>query len=288
MLNKNLMVFAPPNASAAPKAAPSAATGEEQQSTAASPSPKLEQVRDVVDNISEGEFEFPCPPWNDPFDCAPPNEPQLAPDEEDEVRQEQAENGTEIPPIDENTEFAAEIKPDEETVNNTVKIIDGVKRALITVSQAVKEGLTERPKQREYKNIAKFDKIKFGKPKESQPSILPKLLIASAVTIAASVYFGVEANSYYIAHRNEAGITPLKCTFAWLMETDTLQTRFSPMYTDIFFTAFGVTAFIIAAALLLIWDSSAGKKRRREGREHGNARLATPTDFKKYKARFMD
>ena len=247
----------------------------------------VKKPEDEIDNFYEGIIPFEGE-LTDPFDCLPPNEPHLEEDEEEAVRQEQEENGTKIPPIDENTEFEAEVVPTEETIRNTYIIIDGIKRVLQTAAQMLSEAADSAlPVRRQYKNVAKFDKINHAKPKESQPSMMPKLIIAASITVSASAYFGVMANSYFIANADKKP-TAMQCTFGWLMSMDTLQTSMSPLYADIFFTAFFIIAFIVAAVLFLMYDSSAGKKRRREGKEHGAGRLATPTDFKKFKGRFMD
>jgi hypothetical protein len=244
---------------------------------------------DEIDNFYEGIIPFDGE-LTDPFDCLPPNEPHLDEEEEEAVRQEQEEKRTEIPPVDENTEYETEVVLDEKAIQNTYIIINGIKKVLQTAAQMLSEATDAvLPQKRQYKNVAKFDKISHAKPKESQPSMMPKLILSAGITVAISAYFGVMANSYFIANADKKPTpTGMQCTFSWLMSMDTLQTDMSPFYADIFFTAFFVTAFIIAVALFLVYDSSAAKKRRREGKEHGAGRLATPTDFKKFKSRFMD
>lgn len=242
---------------------------------------------DEIDNYYEDMIPFDGE-LTDPFDCLPPNEPQLNEQEAEAIRQEQEENGTAIPPISETTEYETEVIPDESTVKNTEIVIDGISRVLQKMGESLSSAVDAIiPKKREYKNTAQFDKIAFAKPKDAQPSILPKLMLAAVATIAVSAYFGVEANSYYIANAVKKP-TGMQCTFGWLMEADSLAINLTPLYTDIFFTAFGIAAFIMAVVIFFIWDSSSQKKRRREGKEHGAGRLATPSDYKKFKKRFMD
>lgn len=277
MINKNLMF------GGSSVMTPSSAEPEEAEQRAA-PLPE----GDVVDSLVEGEFDYPMPEWNDPFDCLPPSDPpQLSEEEEEEVRRIQQEEGTEVPPIDENTEFEAVIEPVKEVTDNTVMIIDGIKKVLKTAIEESASGEEAKQKQkRVYKNKAKFEKAKFAKPKESQPSMKPKLIILSTAVIGISSYFGVEASSYYMRHHNDdATLTPMKSAFAWLMD---MPEMYFPIHWETFFTTFLLIAFIAAVAVFFMWDSSEGKKRRREGKEHGDGRLATPTDFKKFKGRFMD
>lgn len=273
MLNHSLMMFGNK-----PEPAEDAAERPEQTSA-----PIAEG--EVIDNISEGELDFPMPELNDPFDCLPPNEPQLVLEEEENVRREVEENETFVPSVDENTEYIAEIEPDEEAVNNTVKIIDGVKRAVITAKDALKAGTEITVPKRQYTNVAKFRKATFAKTKNPQQSVLPKVIMGAVAAVAAGIYFGLEANSYYLANAKR-NPTWLNCTFGWLADPPTI--RLSPFYSDIFFGAFACTVFIVGAILLLMWDSASGKKRRREGKEHGASRLATPSDFRKFQKRFMD
>lgn len=276
MINTNLMLGRKHNSDAA---------SETPEESLRQPQPLKEEER--PDNYYEEVISDFYEELTDPFDCLPPNEPQLDEAEEAAVREEQEKSGTEIPPISENTEFEAEIVPDEETVNNTIIIIDGIAHVLKRVSEVLTEAEQILVPKRKYKNVAKFDKISHAKPKESQPSIVPKLLIAGGASVAAGIWFGIEANSYFIANADKKP-TGMQCTFGWIMQYDTLKINLSPLYGDIFFTAFGIVVFIMAVIIFFVWDSSAGKKRRREGKEHGDGRLATPSDFKKFKSRFMD
>lgn len=260
-------------------------SGEAKKEIEQAPAQKV-NPEDEIDNFYEGIM--PCEgELTDPFECLPPNEPQLDTEEKEAVRQEQEEQGTTIPPINENTQFTAEIIPDEEKIQNTVIIIDGVKRVLQSAAQILSEANIVILPKRKYKNVAKFDKINHAKPKEAQPSMLPKLIMAIGITLALSAYFGIEANSYYIANQDKAP-TAMQCAFGWIMEYDSLTMALSPFYADIFFAAFGMVAFIMAVVIFFMWDNSEQKKRRREGKEHGAGRLATSSDFKKFKSRFMD
>ena len=247
---------------------------------------------DEVENHIE-EIELPvqggvyfCNPLEN-FD--PPKElPPLAKEEIDEV--EKNSNSPPVPDLTEpETEIEVEVKPDEQEINRTMKMIDGVKRVLDIVSDVIKYESKDSAPVREVKTKPQFDKITFGKPKEINTSFLPKLIFAICACITIGLVFGFQASSYY----NFTGGSKegnLSYAFGWLFALEDPNYHFTlePFNGSVFGAAFATSLFVVAAILLLIWDSSARKKASRVGHEHGAAHLATPSDFSKYKARFME
>lgn len=273
--------------------------------------PEPDDDDEIIDSIRQGEVYIgESPLWCDPFDCQFPNEPELDYEEEEELKSELEEKGESID-VSEDTEFITEVEVSEDTQNRIFQIIDSCRDVLEAFNEGIsgsdekaasnddksgkssigiadKKDITyvvDSSPRRKYTNKATFERAKFGQIEDADPPVLPKLIFAIVVTLIAASYFGVMANSYFIANQSE-NPTALKCALGWMSNTPPIS--LSPLYADIFFTAFGIIVAVAAVAILLIWDNLTQKKARREGKEHGNARFATMSDYKKYRQRHMD
>ena len=239
---------------------------------------------EIIDSIRQGEIVLGSSPfWCDPFDCQYPNEPELDDEEEKELIGRLHELGKETD-LPEDQEFAAEITISEDTINRLHQIIDGCREVLKEFTDDDTDVIVSEPR-RKYTNQATFEKATFGKVEDAEPSIRNKLIASVIVTLAISSYFGIMANSYFIANSGNVRNT-FECFFSWFFNDTPIC--LSPFYVDIFFTSFGIAFAVCAVAALLFWDRAAQRKARREGVEHGNARFATMSDYKKYRQRHMD
>lgn len=139
---------------------------------------------------------------------------------------------------------------------------------------------------RTYNKVAEMPKITYAKAAKEKTLLgtVVKLLIACS---ACGGFFGVYANSYMAAHVKEKP-TPMTCAFSWIMEFDTLPINVSQIYPDAlgmgFLMGFGILGII---GLFILLDNDA-KKQSRVGHEHGAARLATNSDYKTFKNKFME
>lgn len=166
-------------------------------------------------------------------------------------------------------------------------VIDGVAIALKEiVREATAFNPTKLVKVREYKNKAVMPKINHAKPVDKTGSGKKRFIFFLLVAVGFAVFGGVQANSLYV-YKDGNVTSLLSCSFAWLMETN-MPISISPLYTDVFFTAFGVWLGVLGIIGLFIYLDSDQRKQSRVGHEHGNARLGNSRDFKKYKIRFME
>ncbi len=160
--------------------------------------------------------------------------------------------------------------------------------------EIIEEGLniaritgTNAERVRTYTNKAVYFKQKHAKAKDGGDNPLKKLLIMALVCCAVGVFGGVYANSFWVS-KNGVVESSLSCAFSWLMEFDTLPVSVSPLDMSAFMAGFGVWGGIMALIMFFSWDSSQRKKRNRDGKEHGDAKLMNSSGFKKYRNRFME
>lgn len=182
------------------------------------------------------------------------------------------------------------------TVNRMIteeeeKAIKAVKESTAELCKTVldeksKELTAELPKVREYTNKAEFEKINYAKPVEAKGSWKKKLLILLIACFVVGCFLAVKANSYFV-YTNGKTTDGIACTFSWLMADD-MPYALTPFNSSIFMTAFGIGAGLVAIVGIFIYLESEQKRQSRVGHEHGNARLGTASDFKKFKTRFMD
>lgn len=180
-----------------------------------------------------------------------------------------------------------EIKKEEEEkhlIIDDIKIVTAVVKTGVQQSQTVTNENT--PHLREYNNKPKFYKPVFGKAKTGENN-LKKYLFMAISSVAVGIFGGVEANSYYLAVGGKVPNT-LSCSWGWLTMFDTMTPNISPFYANVFFTAFAIWGSALGLVFLLGSMNSAEKKASRVGHEHGNMRLSTKSDFKKYINKFMD
>ena len=246
--------------------------------------PEPDGQDEIIESMLQGELTLGNSPfWCDPFDCQFPNEPELDPDEEEELIRLLSEQGIETE-LSDDQDYAAELTISEDTQNRIYQIMENCRSVLKDISDLVPDVIESHPR-RKYTNKATFEKAQFGQVEDADPPIWPKLMVAAGITLIIASYFGVMANSYFIAKEGKVN-NAFECFYGWIQAQPPVS--LSPLYADIFFVAFGIAAAICAAAILIIWDNSAQKKARREGKEHGNARFATMGDYKKYRQRHMD
>ena len=167
---------------------------------------------------------------------------------------------------------------------------------------------------REFKEVPKpktpaNNKKKYGKKgassangADTETPLAKKLVIVAIVIALISTFVGVKANSGWCALygnvpqqviriggkvvEQEAQEEP--SLFNCLIEGLSAPTCMSPFSAGTFFSAFALTFVIGAAVYFFIWSEEDLRKRTRDGHEHGKARLATPSDFKKYREKFME
>lgn len=198
---------------------------------------------------------------------------------------EDIEQSQEVSFIREKT--AEEIKKERQAARLIIEGNEIVKQVVHTGVVALETSAdSSTPHIREYTNKAKFYKPHYAKPKSRGQAFLKKCLIAIAVAIGIGIWLGVEANSYYIFKGGKVN-TALNCAFGWIT-VENMPINISPFYSDVFFTAFMVGAGAVGLVLLFIYLDKEQKKNSRIGHEHGNARIATDSDFKKYKNKFME
>lgn len=174
----------------------------------------------------------------------------------------------------------------EETAEIVTKCIDGYEALYVALKDQNRKIVVGNP-VREYKGKVPTMDIKFDKPVDANKSFMPTLIFFLSAVLFAGGFFGVQANSYYIYEGMKKGATPMECAFGWIT-VDNLPVNLSPFNTDVFFTAFGVAAGILAVIGIFIYLDNDTKKQSRVGHEHGNARLGTASDFKKFRMKFMD
>jgi hypothetical protein len=154
------------------------------------------------------------------------------------------------------------------------------------VNTVLNTGL-EAKKIREYKSKAVYPKSKFSKASESEKTPLKKYLFMACACVAAGIFGGVYANSYFVFLHGKVE-SSLNTAIGWIMIFDTLPVTMSPFDPASFFAGFGVWGGILAVIMLLSALNSDTMKRSKVGFEHGNAKLMNNTSFKKYKNRFME
>lgn len=182
---------------------------------------------------------------------------------------------------------AEEIKKERQAARLIIEGNEIVKQVVHTGVIAVETSVdSSTPHIREYTNKAKFYKPRYAKPKSRGQAFMQKLILAVAAAVGVGIWLGVEANSYYIFQNGKVN-NALNCAFGWLM-VENMPIRIDPFYSDVFFTAFMVGAGAIGLVLLFIYLDKEQKKNSRIGHEHGNAHIATDSDFKKYKNKFME
>ena len=152
----------------------------------------------------------------------------------------------------------------------------------IDTSKESKENKETKTPLRKYTNKANYPSSVFAKPKKKK-SLKDKLIIYAIVCCCASCFFAVQANSYYAIKPSGSA---LHAMLAW-MTLDSMETTLTPFYSDIFFNSFAIAFAVSAVICLMAYLNSQTKEQRRIGHEHGNARLATKIDYKKYKKRHM-
>ena len=139
---------------------------------------------------------------------------------------------------------------------------------------------------RSYTNKAVIPKANFRKPKEQQTKLLPRLMIRFIICCAVGIFAGLKANSYYAFQvKNKEDITASSVN--WIIK-DNIPFSVSPFNGDLFMKAFFIFFAIIALILVFLWFDEEQRRLSRVGKEHGNARLGTASDYKKYKNKFME
>ncbi len=178
---------------------------------------------------------------------------------------------------------------EEKVSQDNQMVIDGVakiKKLAGEASDIINRTSNEVENVREYKNETKYPEIKYGKAaKES--SFVSKLIKFLIVCCVTGGVFAVYSNSYMAIHYREKP-TGMQCAFSWIMEFDTLPVNMTDIYPEAMGMGFLMGFGILGIIGLFIWLDSDAKKQSRVGHEHGAARLATNSDYKTYKNKFME
>lgn len=138
--------------------------------------------------------------------------------------------------------------------------------------------------------IKKQKKNSSGTNKKGEKTFVGKYGIKIILVAFISFMIGVFANSYYYAVINglikakATTLTAFKCLMGFFI-SENIPLSFIP--SKILFQVFGVVLVIGLVSLLLYESFQEDKKRRRQGFEHGNARLGNANDIKKYRSKFM-
>lgn len=140
----------------------------------------------------------------------------------------------------------------------------------------------------------------FTKQKKPMTSF-QKWLIAIGVVLLLAVFLGLRANGYVFDTYgvNEVTVnvltgesTEVKVSgIGALFSSFTVEsvTMFAPVFNaKVFFEAFILVAGIGGVVLFLVWSANDTKKKNRDGKEHGNSRIATRADIRSYQKHFMD
>jgi len=199
-----------------------------------------------------------------------------------------------------------ERKPKEEIESTKVETISGEIYSRDRDEEKEKE-IASLLKERQAE-IEKYEKIRkmtekskgFAKPKKQMTSGM-KWMIAIGVVILIALFCGFRANGYaydtYGAVAREVNtltgeVTEIKISgIGCLFSSFTVESvsMFVPVFNGkVFAEAFLLVAGIGAVAVFLIWSSNDTKKKNRDGKEHGNSRIATPADIRRYQKHFMD
>lgn len=161
-----------------------------------------------------------------------------------------------------------------------------VENLVIEATKELKDTSDKSERIREYNKVAEMPKVTYTKANEGSNS-MKKLLFFITACIILGIIFGVKANSYYIYTGKSNGEDSISCAFSWLFE-ENLPTDMSPVYAEVFGTAFLMGAGILGVIGLLIYLDNDAKKASRVGHEHGMAHLAKLADHKTYTSRFME
>jgi len=140
----------------------------------------------------------------------------------------------------------------------------------------------------------------FTKQKKPMTSF-QKWLIAIGVVLLLATFLGLRANGYVFDTYgvNEVTVnvltgesTEVKVSgIGALFSSFTVEsvTMFAPVFNaKVFFEAFLLVAGIGGVVLFLVWSANDTKKKNRDGKEHGNSRIATKADIRNYQKHFMD
>ena len=194
------------------------------------------------------------------------------------------------PPIKkEEVTFIAEQSPEQaEKIHQTEMAIGNrlvkIEQTMKEAAQEVKNTSDKSEKKRTYDKTAVMPKIVHAKA-NTGTNPLVKIGFFAIACVAVGIFFGIQANSYYIY--KEGMVKPMSCVFAWLTE-ENMPTKLFPMYSDVFGAGFLMGAGILGVIGLFIYLDNDAKKASRVGHEHGQAHLAKPADHKTYTNRFME
>lgn len=168
--------------------------------------------------------------------------------------------------------------------------LGGLEAKLVSYAETAEEEASgPRDTKRTYKNgDPPIKKPSFGKPTEAKDGklTLKKVIIFFIICLGIGVFITLQANSYY-NYKGGKVSNVFDCLYAWLMTGDM---PFKPFPLNENVTMFGM---LIGTGLPLVIGvfahlSNDEKNQSRVGHEHGNARLATPDDYKAYSNRFME
>ncbi len=167
--------------------------------------------------------------------------------------------------------------------------LGGILVPLVSYAEASEEEIYgARPSQREYKNgDPPIKKPTFAKPAEARDGklTLKKVIVFFIVCLAIGVFITLQASSYYNFKDGKVS-NAFECLYAWL----SANPPFNPFPLN---QAVAMISMLVGTGVPLIIGifthlNNDEKNQSRVGHEHGNARLATPDDYKLYSNRFME
>lgn len=185
------------------------------------------------------------------------------------------------------TDLQAEKERTTMLINGLKKDVEDFTRLIVDGAKEYKDTSSLATKQREYtKDASKvMPRIVHAKAYE-KGGFLKKLMFFAVACVAAGIFFGVMANSYYNYMSGEV-TSAMSCSFSWVTVED-MPVDMSPFHSDIFMTGLGVGAGVLGIIGIFIYLDSDAKKQSRVGHEHGSARVANNSDHKIYSNRFME
>lgn len=144
-------------------------------------------------------------------------------------------------------------------------------------------------------------------PKPRNENGVGKWVVLGLIIIAVALFMSVKANSYWyfvygqyedeIEQSDDGFATttenieepnPLTCLVDSISTEEDIPITINIIDGQVFGVVFGIVVLIGGIAGFFAWSNSDDRKRMRVGHEHGKGRIATPTDYIKYRKEFMD
>lgn len=175
----------------------------------------------------------------------------------------------------------------EEAIRKAEKVaIDGVEY----IYQKIKESVVNRAikRVREFRDNFKKPEYEYKKPRVEKVSNIPLILFFVILGTIAAGYVAMSANSYYIFSIIKGKSTDFGTVMWGCMLNTGYERTLSPFYMEIAAPAFLIVFGLVMIICFFAVTSANDRRRRRVGKEHGNARLAGSNDIKRFRKEFME